>query len=141
MLPIRLLALCGRLYSPVPTCLLPPRGMCTRPVSCQCCCMVASARSHVRKHLKQLNAFHHRCIRTVLGITNQRQWEERITSGWTREQWGDKETITVKLMKRRLEWLGHLARMPGHHIPKVTLFSWLPKQAHVEDQEEGGETS
>ena len=32
----------------------------------------------LRKHLKRLNSFHHR---TVLGITNRRQWEERITSG------------------------------------------------------------
>ena len=81
----------------------------------------------LRKHLKRLNAFHHRCIRTVLGITNMRQWEERITSRMTREQWEDQETITVKLMKRRLEWLGHLARMLDHRIPKKTLFSWLPQ--------------
>ena len=40
----------------------------------------------LRKHLKQLSAFHHRCIHTVLGITNMRQWEERITSRMTREQ-------------------------------------------------------
>ena len=30
--------------------------------------------------------FHHRCIRTVFGITNQRQWEERISSAMIR-QW------------------------------------------------------
>ena len=81
----------------------------------------------LRKHLRGLNAFHHRCIHTVLGITNMRQWEERITSRMTREQWEDQETITVKLMKRRLEWLGHLARMLDHRIPKKTLFSWLPQ--------------
>ena len=80
----------------------------------------------LRKNLKRLNAFHHRCIHTVLGITNMRQWEERITSRKTREQWGDQETITVKLMKRHLEWLGHLARMLDHHIPKKTLFSTSP---------------
>ena len=77
----------------------------------------------LKKHLKRLNAFHHRCIHTVLGITNMRQWDEWITSRMTREQWGDQEIITVKLMKRRLEWLGHLARMPDHLIPQKTLFS------------------
>ena len=44
-----------------------------------------------------------------------------------REQWGNVETIDVKLMRRRLEWLGHLARMPDHRNPKICLFSWLPE--------------
>lgn len=64
----------------------------------------------LRKHLKRLNTFHQRCIRTVLDISSQRQWEERIST-MMREQWGDVETIEMKLMKRRLEWLGHLARL------------------------------
>ena len=33
----------------------------------------------------------------------------------------------MKLMKRRLEWLGHLARMHSCRIPKMALFSWLPQ--------------
>ena len=44
-----------------------------------------------------------------------------------RKRWGDEETITTKLMKRCLEWLGHVARMPNSRIPKITLFSWLPQ--------------
>ena len=78
----------------------------------------------LKKHLKWLNAFQHRCIHTTLGITNMRQWEERITSRIARDQWENQDTITVKLIKCCLEWLGHLARMPDHHIPKNTLFSW-----------------
>ena len=58
--------------------------------------------------------------------TNRRQWEERISSEKVREQWGDVETITEKLMKRRLEWLGHLAQTPNCRIPKMCLFGWLP---------------
>ena len=42
--------------------------------------------------------------------------------------WGDPETITDKLIKRRLEWLGHLARMEDYRIPKRTLFGWLPQK-------------
>ena len=79
------------------------------------------------KHLNRLNAFHHRCIRTVLGITNKQQWEQHITSAMTRELWGDCETVTVKIIKRRLEWLGHVARMPGYRMPKMVLFGWLPQ--------------
>ena len=81
----------------------------------------------LRKDLKKINSFHHKCVRTVLGITNQRQWEERISSTMVREQWGDVETIETKLVKRHLEWLGQLARMQDHRLPKICLFRWLPQ--------------
>ena len=55
------------------------------------------------------------------------QWEEHISSRMMREQWGDEETMTTKLKRRRLEWLGHLVRMTPERIPKITQFSWLPQ--------------
>ena len=42
-----------------------------------------------------------------------------------RRRWGDEETAEEKVKKRRLEWLGHLARMPDCRIPKSALFGWL----------------
>ena len=39
----------------------------------------------LRKHLK-MNTFHHRCICTVLRITNRRQWEECISSQKVRQK-------------------------------------------------------
>ena len=80
----------------------------------------------LRRHLRKLNTFHYRCVGAVLGISNQRLWEERISLASVRGMWGDVETITTKLMRRQLEWLGHLARMPDYHLPKICLFSWLP---------------
>ena len=86
----------------------------------------------LRRHLKRLDSFHHRCIRTVLGVTNKQQWEEHISSEMVRERWGDTENVAVKIQKRRLEWLGHLARMSNHRSPKIVLFSWLlhPRPCH-----------
>ena len=81
----------------------------------------------LRRHLKRLNSFHHRCIHTILGITNKQQWDQHITSEATRTLWGDTETVTSKVAKRRLEWIGHLARMPDDRIPKQSLFGWLDK--------------
>ena len=39
----------------------------------------------LRKDLKKLNSFHYRCVRTALGITNQRQWERSASH----LQWGE----------------------------------------------------
>ena len=79
------------------------------------------------KHEKKMNTFHHRCIRIILGITNRQQWTERITIKELRRRWGDEELASEKKMKRRLEWLGHTARMPDHRLPKSMLFGWLPQ--------------
>ena len=75
----------------------------------------------LRRDLSRLNSFHHRCVCMVLGITSQRQWEERISSATVREQWEDVETIETKLICRRLEWLGHLARLGDYRLPKICL--------------------
>ena len=44
-----------------------------------------------------------------------------------RKRWGDEETAAEKVKRRRLEWLGHLARMPEHRLPKSALFGWMPQ--------------
>ncbi len=86
-------------------------------------CAVCMVLGTTLEGLERLNSFLHICVRTVLGITNERQWEECISSAAVKEQWGDVETIETKLMRRRLEWLGHLARMQNHRC----LFRWLPQ--------------
>lgn len=79
----------------------------------------------LKKHLQKLNAYHQRCIRTILGISNRQQWSHHITALKIRRRWGDLETASDKIAKLRLEWLGHLARMPNHRIPKQMLFDWF----------------
>ena len=81
----------------------------------------------LKGQLKKLDSFHNRCIRTIMGISNKQQWEQRITSSEIRRKWGDSDTATLKVKKRRLEWLGHVARMPDYRIPKICLFSWMPQ--------------
>ena len=79
------------------------------------------------KHIKKLNTFHHRCIRIILGISNRKQWTEHITMAEVRRRWGYVEMVAEKVRKRRLEWLGHVARMQDHRLPKSALFGWLPQ--------------
>ena len=88
----------------------------------------------LRRHEKKVNTFHHRCIRTILGISNRQQWSERITMTEVRRRWGDEETVGEKIQKRRMEWLGHLARMPNHRLPKAAP---TPTQVRATEEMEG----
>ena len=81
----------------------------------------------LRKHLRKLDSFHHRCVRLILGISNQQQWMQRISAPQILRRWGDTESVSMKVTRRRLQWLGHLARMPDHRLPKTALFAWLPQ--------------
>ena len=85
------------------------------------------------RHLNKLNSLDCRCVRMMLDITNQRQWEECIPSVTVKEQWRYVERITKNLVCRCLEWLGHLARMPDHCLPKICLFGWLPQTCPQRD--------
>ena len=118
-MPLKHLAHYVKLSLRMLICPLPPKGLYIKPVCCWCCSMEESV-GFLWKNTKRLNTFHHRCIRTILGITCTQQWEEHISSRMMREQWGDEETITTKLMRRHLEWLGHLARMSPERISKIT---------------------
>ncbi len=80
----------------------------------------------LKMHERKLNTFHHRCIRVILGISNQRQWSEQITMREVRRRWGDDDLAADKVKKGKLEWFGHVARMPDHRLPKSLLFGWLP---------------
>ena len=79
------------------------------------------------KHYRKLNTFHHRCIRIILGITNRQQWFQHITMAEVRRRWGDTMTMNSRVALKRLEWLGHLSRMPDNRLPKRVLFSWFPQ--------------
>ena len=74
--------------------------------------------SPLQRHIRKLNAFHHRCIRAVLGITRRQQWAWHLSSHALRVRWGDPEPVSIIVTKHRLEWLDHTARMQDHHIPK-----------------------
>lgn len=77
----------------------------------------------LRRDLRRLDSFHHRCVRNILGILNEQQWTQRLTHRCIRRRWGDNETATEIITKRRLEWLGHLTSMQSQRIPKITLLA------------------
>ena len=65
-----------------------------------------------------------RCVRLIMGITRFRQWKERITTRRVALEFGMRETMTHVLLRHRLRWLGHIARMQPVRLPKQLLFAW-----------------
>ena len=78
--------------------------------------------------VRRLSGFHNRCIRTIMGVTKQRQWREHISSRQLAADFGMEKKMAETLMKHRLHWLGHLARMESHRMPKQLLFGELQKK-------------
>jgi hypothetical protein len=79
-------------------------------------------------HTRKLNAFHNRCIRTMLGVTRHQQWREHISSGQLAAKFGMSDSISDILMGHRMRWLGHVGRMEEHRLPKQLLFGELRKK-------------
>ena len=54
------------------------------------------------------------------------QWETHVTSSALAETLRVPEDIGLTMQERRLRWLGHVARMEDHRLPKCVLFGELP---------------
>ena len=78
--------------------------------------------------IRRLSGFHNRCIRTIMGVSKYQQWREHISSRRLAAAFGMEEGMADILKKHRLRWLGHLARMESHRMPKQLLFGELLKK-------------
>ena len=73
-----------------------------------------------RNHLKLLERFHQRCLRTILNI----HWSDYITNLIVLER-ADITSIEAMLLKIQLRWAGHVSRMDDHRLPKIILYGEL----------------
>ena len=74
------------------------------------------------KHVRRLNSFHKRCIRTILGVTRHQQWKERITSKHLASTFHMQQSVSDFVIEHRLRWLGHLGGMNNKRLPKKVLY-------------------
>ncbi len=79
----------------------------------------------LRKDERRLDVFHHRCLRSILGVSRWNQQLKHITNADLRLRWGDPGEVSDVVRKRRLQWLGHVARMNDDRLPKQLLFGWF----------------
>ena len=73
---------------------------------------------------RQLERFHQRALRSILGI----RWQDRATNTEIFEK-TNCISIEAVLLKSCLRWTGHVMRMEDHRIPKQLLFGEL-EQGH-----------
>ena len=73
-----------------------------------------------RTHIKQLDVFHKRCLRSICGYT----LENRVPNAdlFLKCQIGGIETF---LLQSQLRWAGHVLRMSDDRIPKILMYSQL----------------
>ena len=69
-----------------------------------------------RRHVKVLEQFQQRILRSILGI----HWQDRITNASILEQ-ADTTSIEAPIVKSQLSWAGHVRRMPDTRVPKQLL--------------------
>lgn len=68
----------------------------------------------------QLNTFHMRCLRRILGVT----WRDHVPNQEILDR-ADIPSMYSILSQRRLRWVGHVSRMQDSRIPKNILYGEL----------------
>lgn len=73
-----------------------------------------------RRHLKQLERFHMRSLRSILNI----KWQDRVTNIEVLDR-AEMISIEAMILKSQLCWVGHVTRMEDHRLPKQLLYGEL----------------
>ncbi|XP_050187470.1 uncharacterized protein LOC126648484 [Myiozetetes cayanensis] len=71
-------------------------------------------------HLRLLERFHQRCLRTILNI----HWTDYVTNTSVLEQ-AAVTSIEAMLLRTQLSWAGHVSRMQDYRLPKIVLYGEL----------------
>ncbi|XP_065193052.1 uncharacterized protein LOC135824250 [Sycon ciliatum] len=77
-------------------------------------------------NLRSLNAFHHQCVRIIVGVSRRDQWDNRVASITMARTLGIDCDIADIIREYRLRWVGHVGRMNDDRMPKRVLFGELP---------------
>ena len=75
----------------------------------------------MQREVNALEAFHHRCLRTLLGISRALHISQHSGNEKVRNRAGLIVSLVYMISCRRLCWLGHIARM-NNDLPKQLLF-------------------
>ena len=90
--------------------------------ACVLTCLLYSCETWVvyRRHLKQLERFHQRCLRSILGIL----WNTYTPDTEVLEK-ANTISIEAHINRHRLRWVGHVIRFDDDRIPRQLLYGEL----------------
>ena len=91
-----------------------------------------------RDSSRKFEAFHNRCIRSILGISSAQQQMGHITSVQMCRRFGMEESSEDFIASKRLRWLGHVARMEDFIWLATTEKTYSWSQDEMEGQSEEG---
>ena len=69
-----------------------------------------------RRHIKQLEQFHNRSLRMIMGI----RWQDRVTNQEVLDRAGS-TSIESMLLKSQMRWKGHVIQMEENRIPRQVM--------------------
>jgi len=69
-----------------------------------------------RRQENQLNSFHFRCLRSILGVS----WRDHVPNSTILHLTGSYDLTTI-IRQQHLRWLGHVHRMEDGRLPKESL--------------------
>ena len=72
---------------------------------------------------RKLRTFHRSCTRAMCRINRWHTWKCKITAASVSQRLGLKSLETY-VVKRQLQWAGHVARMGEHRLPRKLLTAW-----------------
>ena len=72
------------------------------------------------RHIKQLNAFPMRCLRSLLHI----KWQDKVPDTEVLQR-AEMESIHAILLRHQLRWVGHVHRMDDCRVPKRLFYGEL----------------
>ena len=73
-----------------------------------------------RRHLKKLEGFHMRSLRSIMNI----KWQDKITNLEVLDR-AKSTSIEAMILQSRLRWTGHIIRMEDHRLPKQLMYGEL----------------
>ena len=73
-----------------------------------------------RRHVKQLEQFHTRSLRSIMQI----RWQDRVTNQEVLDR-ANSTSIEAKILQAQLRWTGHVIRMDEMRIPRQLLYGEL----------------
>jgi hypothetical protein len=75
--------------------------------------------------MRSLETFHTKSIRKILGVSMWNVQALRVTNEQVREEFNNMTTMENILKKRQLQWIGKLARLPEHRLPRQLMAAWI----------------